>query len=81
VAGLPDEVRGEAVHAFVVLHPWASATADEIIGHCRENLARFKVPRGVTFVDDLPLTASGKIRRFKLRELARAGAPARTGEP
>ena len=81
VAGLPDEVRGEAVHAFVVLRPGASATADEIIGHCRDNLARFKVPRGVTFVDDLPLTASGKIRRFKLRELARAGAPTGRGRP
>jgi len=81
VAGLPDEVRGEAVHAFVVLQPGASATAGEIIEHCRRNLARFKVPRGVTFVEDLPLTASGKIRRFKLRELARAGAPAGKGRP
>lgn len=81
VAGLPDEVRGETVHAFVVLQPGASATAGEIIGHCRQSLARFKVPRGVTFVDDLPLTASGKIRRFKLRELARAGTPTGKGRP
>jgi long-chain acyl-CoA synthetase len=81
VAGLPDEVRGETVHAFVVLRPAASATAGEIIEHCRQNLARFKVPRGITFVDELPLTASGKIRRFKLREQARAGAAAERGRP
>lgn len=71
VAGLPDEVRGENVHAFVVLRPGAAATAAELIEHCRRNLARFKVPRGITFVDEMPLTGSGKIRRFKLRELAR----------
>lgn len=71
VVGLRDEVRGENVHAFVVLAPGARATADEIIAHCRRSLARFKVPRSVTFIDELPLTGSGKIRRFKLRELAR----------
>jgi long-chain acyl-CoA synthetase len=76
VIGLPDEVRGENVHAFVVLAPGASATAAEILEHCRRNLALFKVPRSVTFIDELPLTGSGKIRRFKLRELARAGRAA-----
>ena len=76
VAGLPDEVRGETVHAFVLLRPGAAATAAELIEHCRGNLARFKVPRGITFVDEMPLTGSGKIRRFKLRELARAHAAA-----
>lgn len=72
VVGLPDEVRGENVHAFIVMRPGAAATAAEILEHCRGSLARFKVPRGVTFIDELPLTASGKIRRFKLRELAGA---------
>jgi long-chain acyl-CoA synthetase len=73
VAGLPDEVRGENVHAFIVLKPGARATAEEILAHARTGLAMFKVPRGITFTDELPLTASGKIRRFKLRELALAG--------
>ncbi|MEK7385999.1 MAG: AMP-binding protein, partial [candidate division NC10 bacterium] len=72
VVGLPDEVRGENVHAFVVLAPGARATAEAIVEHCGRNLARFKVPRGVTFIDELPLTGSGKIRRFKLRELVKA---------
>ena len=78
VVGLPDEVRGETVHAFVVPAPGARATAEAILEHCRRNLARFKVPRSVTFLDELPLTGSGKIRRFKLRELATA-APAGRG--
>lgn len=72
VAGLPDPVRGEQVHAFVVPAPGSAASADEILGHCRENLALFKVPRGITFVDELPLTASGKVRRFLLRQMAAA---------
>ncbi len=72
VVGLPDDVRGETVHAFVVRVPGASATEEAIVEHCRRNLALFKVPRSVTFIDALPLTGSGKIRRFMLRELAKA---------
>lgn len=79
VAGLPDEVRGETVHAFIVLRPGVAAPAAEIIEHCRRNLARFKVPRGITFIEEMPLTGTGKIRRFKLRELAKAGAAAPGG--
>jgi len=71
VVGLPDPVRGENVHAFVVPAPGARPTEAEILEHCRRNLARFKVPRSVAFIDELPLTGSGKIRRFKLRELAK----------
>jgi len=77
VVGLPDEVRGETVHAFVVLVPGAQTTEAEILEHCRRNLARFKVPRSVAFIDELPLTGSGKIRRFMLRELARTSAAGR----
>lgn len=68
VIGVPHEVRGEDVHAFVVRAPGADAEAEEILAHCRENLARFKVPRAITFTEALPLTASGKIRRFALRD-------------
>ncbi|MBI2206230.1 MAG: AMP-binding protein [Candidatus Rokubacteria bacterium] len=75
VVGVPDDVRGERVHAFVVLAPGAAATADDILAHCRQGLAVFKVPRGITFLDELPLTGSGKVRRFKLRELARTTTP------
>ena len=72
VVGLPDEVRGETVRAFVVPAPGARASEADILEHCRRNLARFKVPRSITFIDELPLTGSGKIRRFMLRELAKA---------
>ncbi len=70
VVGMPDEIRGEVIHAFVVLKPGHSATPDDVLDHCRTNLSRFKVPREVSLVDELPLTASGKIRRFQLREAA-----------
>jgi long-chain acyl-CoA synthetase len=70
VVGVPDPVRGEQVHAFIVLASGARASAEEIVEHCWKNLARFKVPRGITFIDELPLTASGKVRRFLLREMA-----------
>jgi fatty-acyl-CoA synthase len=58
--------------AYVELKPGASATEEEIIGHCRSLLARFKVPKAVVFVE-IPKTSTGKIQKFKLRDLARAG--------
>jgi long-chain acyl-CoA synthetase len=73
VVGLSHEVRGEDVHAFVVRRPESRVAADEILDWCNRNLARFKVPRGIDFVSEMPLTASGKIRRFVLRDQAREG--------
>ncbi len=69
VIGVPDEVRGEGIQAFVVSASGAAQNGDEILKYCRRELSRYKVPRGITFTDNLPLTASGKIRRFALREL------------
>ena len=59
------------MHAFVVLRPGLQASAQELIGHCANIVGRHKLPRDVSFVDELPLTASGKIRRFALREMLR----------
>jgi long-chain acyl-CoA synthetase len=73
VVGVPHKVRGEDVIAYVIGAPGQSAATNELIEHCRQNLARFKVPRAVTFVDELPLTVSGKIRRFRLREMQGQG--------
>jgi fatty-acyl-CoA synthase len=67
IVGLPSEQWGETPHAFVVLRSGAAATEDELIGFVRERLAHFKAPRGVTFVDELPKTATGKIQKFVLR--------------
>jgi fatty-acyl-CoA synthase len=73
VVAMPDEKWGETPCAFVELRPGASATEPEIIAWCRENLARYKCPRHVVFIE-LPKTSTGKIQKFKLRELAKAEA-------
>jgi crotonobetaine/carnitine-CoA ligase len=65
--GILDEMRDEAIKVFVVLHPGDEATEEGIIVWCRERLARFKVPSSVEFVDGLPRTSVGKIRKEALR--------------
>jgi fatty-acyl-CoA synthase len=72
VVGLPDTRWGETPHAFVVPQRVEAVTEAELIAFCRDNLAHFKAPRGVTFVAELPKTATGKIQKFALR----SGAPA-----
>ena len=71
IVGLPHERWGETPQAFVVLRDGETASEDEIIAFARERLAHFKAPRGVTFVTELPKTATGKIQKFVLRD----GAP------
>jgi fatty-acyl-CoA synthase len=66
-----DEKWGETPCAFVTLRPGAKATIEEIIAHCRSNLAHYKCPRHVVFID-LPKTSTGKIQKFKLREMTRS---------
>jgi fatty-acyl-CoA synthase len=69
VIGIPDEKWGEAVTALVVLDPDAEpVTAEELIAHCRENLAGYKCPKRIEFRDELARTATGKLQKFKLRE-------------
>ncbi len=71
VVARPDEKWGETPCAFVTLKPGREASPEEIIGFCRERLARFKVPRTVVF-GPLPKTSTGKIQKFVLREQAKA---------
>ena len=66
VAGVPDELLGEAVEAFVVVAPGADVSPERILAHCREYLALYKVPRGVHFRDVLPCSAAGKVLRSEL---------------
>ncbi|MFN0204703.1 MAG: fatty acid--CoA ligase [Planctomycetota bacterium] len=68
VIGVPDERWGEQVKAFVVLKPGARASAGEILSFARKSIADFKVPRSVVFVDSLPRTPSGKVKKRELRE-------------
>jgi acyl-CoA synthetase (AMP-forming)/AMP-acid ligase II len=70
VVGRPDERWGEVPVAFVVRREGAASTVDEILAHCRERLARYKVPREVTFLAALPRNPSGKVLKRELRSLA-----------
>jgi fatty-acyl-CoA synthase len=70
VVAKPDEKWGETPCAFVELKPGKAATPDELIEHCRKNLARFKCPKHILFVE-LPKTSTGKIQKYKLREMAK----------
>ncbi len=70
VVGYPDARLSEVGVAFVRRAPDHSLTADELLAHCRGRIASFKIPRHVIFVDDLPMTGSGKIQKAKLREEA-----------
>ena len=65
---IPDEKWGEAPAAIIVLKPGEKATEAEILEFCRANLAHFKCPRSVSFVDSLPRTATGKIQKNLLRD-------------
>jgi fatty-acyl-CoA synthase len=70
VYGVPDEKYGEKVAAAVQLRQDAELTAEDVRDFCRENIARYKVPEYVDFVEEYPMTASGKIQKYKLREAA-----------
>ena len=70
VAGVPSRKYGEEVGAFVILKEGASLAPEDVQDYCRGKIAFHKIPRYVTFVDGYPMTASGKIQKYKLREMA-----------
>jgi long-chain acyl-CoA synthetase len=69
VGSLPDEVKGELAKAYVILKPGAEVSRADLVAHCREHLAAYKVPRAVQFVASVPTTSSGKIMRRMLKEV------------
>jgi fatty-acyl-CoA synthase len=72
VVAIPDSKWGEVPKAFVTRKPGSNPSAEELIAFCKENLARFKAPKAVEFVD-LPKTSTGKIQKFVLRQKEWAG--------
>jgi fatty-acyl-CoA synthase len=80
VIGVPDAIWGEAVAAYVVRRPGVGLDTTAIIGHCRRNIAGYKIPRHIVFVDELPRTTVNKVSKATLREWFRAGSPASRGQ-
>jgi fatty-acyl-CoA synthase len=70
VAGVPSEKYGEEVGAFIRLSNGAALRPEDIKDFCRGKIAWHKIPKYVVFVDEYPMTASGKIQKYKLREMA-----------
>jgi len=70
VFGIPDAFYGEEVMAWIHLHEGMNADEDEMRDYCRQQLAHFKVPRYIWFVDQFPMTVTGKLQKYRMRELA-----------
>jgi fatty-acyl-CoA synthase len=68
VIGVPDAKYGEEIVAWVQLQPGESATAEEIRAFCQGQIAHYKIPRYVKFVDSFPMTVTGKIQKFVMRQ-------------
>jgi fatty-acyl-CoA synthase len=76
VIGVDDEEFGKRLAAYVVVRPGASLSEDDVREFVKRNLARFKVPRDVAFLDELPRNPSGKVLKRQLREMHAAAASA-----
>ena len=70
VVAITSPRYGEDVGAFIILHEGVTATVEDVRDFCKDKIARYKIPRYVFFIDEYPLTGSGKIQKFKLREMA-----------
>ena len=70
IYGVPDRKYGEQVMAAVILKKGVEMTVDEVREFCKGKIANYKIPKYVKFVEGYPMTASGKIQKFKLRDMA-----------
>ena len=68
IVGIPDDLKGEAPKAFIVLKEGETATLEEIRAYCKPKMAPYKVPVAVDFIDEIPRLASGKALRRQLRD-------------
>ncbi len=69
VFGIPDAFYGEEVVAWIQLHADTDCTAEEIKAFCQDNLAHFKIPKHIEFVEAFPMTVTGKLQKYKMREM------------
>ena len=69
VFGVPDERYGEEVAAWIQLHPGETMTEDEVRESCRDRIAHYKIPKYIRFTDQFPMTVTGKIQKFRMREI------------
>jgi fatty-acyl-CoA synthase len=67
--GVPDTYYGEELCAWIRLKTGATATEDSIKAYCRGGITRFKIPRHIRFVDSYPMTVTGKVQKFVMREM------------
>ncbi|SMF06459.1 MULTISPECIES: AMP-binding protein [unclassified Pseudomonas] len=70
VIGIPCNRYGEEIVAWIKLHPGHSATVDELQSWCKARIAHYKVPRHIRFVDEFPMTVTGKVQKFRMREIS-----------
>jgi fatty-acyl-CoA synthase len=70
VFGIPDDFYGEEVMAWIELHEGDSLTEDELRDFCKGHIAHFKIPKTIWFVDEFPMTVTGKLQKFRMREMA-----------
>ena len=68
VVGVPDSRYGEELCAWIIAKPGQSVTEEDIRAFCKGQIAHYKVPRYIRFVDAFPMTVTGKIQKFKIRE-------------
>jgi fatty-acyl-CoA synthase len=68
VVGVPDQRFGEELCAWVIAKPGQQLTEDDLRAYCKGKIAHYKVPRYIQFVDAFPMTVTGKIQKFKIRE-------------
>jgi fatty-acyl-CoA synthase len=81
VFGVPDAYYGEQVMAWVQLHAGKQVTEEELRAHCKASLAHFKIPAYIRFVDEFPMTVTGKLQKFRMREIAIEQLQLGAGQP
>ncbi len=70
VFGVPDDFYGEEIMAWILLHKDETATPEEIRDFCKDKIAHFKIPKHIWFVDEFPMTVTGKLQKFRMRDIA-----------